>query len=75
MSGISAINSGINGVQQGYASLKQNAHEIANANGSNNQNIGQPMVGLIQDRNQVAASAEVIKASDETLGTLLDIMA
>ena len=72
---IAALQSGVSGIQQGFSSLKQNAHEIANANGGNGQNLASSMVGLIQDRTQVAVNAEVIKAVDDTLGTLLDVMA
>lgn len=72
---ISALHSGVSGIQQGFSSLRQNAHEIANANGGNGKDIASSMVGLIQDRNQVSANAEVIKTVDDTIGTLLDVMA
>jgi len=55
--------------------MKQNAHEIANGNGGKGQDIANSMVGLIQDRNQVAANAEVVKSVDDTIGSLLDVMA
>ena len=72
---ISALQSGLSGIQQGYSSMKQNAHEIANGNGGKGQDIANSMVGLIQDRNQVAANAEVVKSVDDTIGSLLDVMA
>lgn len=75
MSSISTMNSGINGIQQGFSNLRQNAHEIASANGNQTQNIEKPLTNLSQDRNQVAASVEVVKAADEMIGSLLDVMA
>ncbi len=75
MSGISALNSGLSGIQQGYNNLKQDAQAIATANGNPGKKLEEPMVGLIQDRNQVAASAKVVETVDDTIGTLLDVMA
>lgn len=75
MNSIPAMNSGITGIQQGYSNLKQDAQQIASNQGTVNQNTEKALVGLIQDRNQVAASVEVVKAADETIGSLLDVMA
>ncbi len=65
----------LTGIQQGYSNLKQDAQQIASNQGTVNQNTEKALVGLIQDRNQVAASVEVVKAADETIGSLLDVMA
>ncbi len=92
MSGISALNSGLNGIHQGMKRLREDAHEIAKANihdrpqgaagatdaqpsDQNLADIAKPLVGLLEDRTQVAISAKVVKTADEVLGTLLDIEA
>lgn len=92
VSGISALNSGLNGIHTGMKRLKEDAHEIAKANiqdrppaaagttatppaGQGLADIARPLVGLMEDRTQVAISAKVIETADEVLGTLLDIKA
>jgi len=78
MSSISALNSGITGIQRGLNSAASNAAKIASAdsfNSNNPANLAAPMVGLITDRLQIEASAKVVSAVDEMLGTLIDIKA
>jgi hypothetical protein len=70
-----ALTQAINGIQRGLASARDHAEQIASANQFNDGNPGslaEPMVGLIQDRLQVSASAEVLKTVDSMLGSLLD---
>ena len=78
MSSISALNSGITGIQRGLNSAAFNAAKIASAesfNSGNPSDLAKPMVGLITDQLQVEASAKVVKTVDDMLGTLLDIKA
>ncbi|MEW5757791.1 MAG: flagellar biosynthesis protein FlgE [Pseudomonadota bacterium] len=92
MSGISALGSGLAGIQTGLKRLREDAHDIATANikerphdaggptdtppaGHDLTDLARPLVGLIEDRTQVAVSAQVIKTADEVLGTLIDIKA
>ncbi|MDT8386697.1 MAG: hypothetical protein RQ736_04240 [Thiogranum sp.] len=66
----------ITGVQQGVDSARNHASQIASAEqtsgGGNPPRIAESLVGLTQDRLQVSASAEVIKAADAMIGSLLD---
>lgn len=75
MNSITAMNYGIQTIQQGFAGLRSDANAIANANQPGSADITRPLVHLSQDRLEVAMGAKVIKAADDTIGTLLDIMA
>ena len=78
MSGISALNTGIVGIQRGVNSARSHAAQIASAetmNADSPTDLADPLVGLISDRLQVQASAKVVKAIDQMLGSLIDIKA
>ncbi|MDX1636269.1 MAG: flagellar biosynthesis protein FlgE [Marinobacter sp.] len=73
---------GIQGIQDGIQGMDNAARRIARggvdgpqgtANGSGG--LLEPMVDLKLYERSVEASAQVVKTADETLGTLLDIMA
>ena len=73
---------GIQGIQDGIQGMDSAARRIARggvdgpqgtANGSGG--LLEPMVDLKLYERSVEASAQVVKTADETLGTLLDIMA
>lgn len=78
--GILAVqNSAVMGIQQGLNGLRRNAAEIASADqlsqaGSETDLVGS-LVGLQQAETQVQASAKVVSAVDEVLGTLIDTQA
>lgn len=77
MSTISPVQSGIQGIQSGMQNLKQDAQEIA-SNGTTKEessNLQRPLIDLVQDKNEVASATKVVKAADETIGTLVDVMA
>lgn len=75
----SSLQSGLNGVHAGMQQFNSSANTIAaqaaQSPGTDLAVLAESMVDLIQAENQVAASAEVVKASDEILGTLLDVRA
>jgi flagellar hook protein FlgE len=74
MSSIPAIQSAFNGVQSGLQKMQSNSLKIANANTTESSgDITEPLVNLLQNEQQVKASAKVIQTSDEMLGSLLDI--
>ena len=76
MSSISALHSGIQGIQQGLRDLDRNAAKIVSKDQFTSQNasdLTEPLVNLELNKLQVAASAKVIKAVDETIGTILDL--
>ncbi|PHQ26867.1 flagellar biosynthesis protein FlgE [Marinobacter guineae] len=73
---------GIQGIQDGMAGMENAARKIARGGVDGPQgtaegagNLIEPMVDLKIYERSVEASAQVVKTADETLGTLLDIMA
>ncbi len=76
MSTIPAFQSGLNGIQTGLQSLNQNAAKIASAGAlQSNTDITEPLINLLSDELQIKASAKVIEASNNLIGTILDIKA
>lgn len=76
MSTIPAFQSGLNGIQSGLQSLNRNAAKIASADAiQSGADITEPLINLIRDEQQVKASAKVIEASNNLIGTILDIKA
>ena len=78
MSGITAMNTGIIGIQKGLADAKRHADTLASANGLISQDpssMTEAIVGLKEAETQVKASAEVVKATDGLIGTLIDELA
>ena len=73
-----SLNNAASGIYKGLDSLQSNASQIASKatlEGNNEQSLATSLVGLKTSVLQVAASAQVVKAIDETLGTLLDVKA
>ncbi|BES70694.1 hypothetical protein RE428_17120 [Marinobacter nanhaiticus D15-8W] len=74
---------GIQGVQDGMVGMENSARKIARAGADGPQGINaesgnslvEPIVELNLYSRSVEASAQVVKTADETVGTLLDIMA
>jgi len=76
VSSSSVLAAGVQGVQTGMASASDAAGKIARL-GSSEQDgdFVTPLVDLKRSELQVKASASVVKAADEMLGTLIDIKA
>ena len=75
---ISAANLGLQGMQKGMKGIQQNAQQIASSNvekGAATQDVAQPLVEMKLNKLQVEASAKVVQASSDMIGTLLDIKA
>lgn len=75
---VSALSSGVLGIQRGMEGLQRDASKIASAEQlkkDSPESVTEPLVHLVQDRLQVQASARVVKAVDDTIGTLLDTFA
>ncbi|MFC1747573.1 hypothetical protein ACFL2V_02070 [Pseudomonadota bacterium] len=78
---ISAMTLGIQGIQKGMKDLRQNAHEIANANQNNKiatrntTDVTEPLIEMKLNKLQIETSAKVIQTSSDMIGTLLDIKA
>lgn len=63
------------GIQRGLSSAREHAAQITSAAQLNDErpsSLVEPMLGLKQDRLQVQASTEVLKAVDDMLGSLFD---
>ncbi len=78
MNDISALSFGLMGIQRGFEGIRHNAQQVAEATTTLPEpDIGvvKPLVNMISDRTQVEISAKVVKAVDETIGSLLDVMA
>lgn len=73
---------GIQGVQNGMQGMESAARRIARGGEDGPQgsaegagSLAEPIVDLKLYERSVEASAQVVKTADETLGSLLDIMA
>ena len=78
MSSIPALTSGVMGIQKGLDGLSRDAAQIASARQLQNESsadLAEPLTNLTLDKLQVAASAKVVKAASDTMGTLLDVLA
>lgn len=74
----SALYSGVQGYNQGAEKVTRAAVDLSSANNPNREKpvtITQSAVELISGSLQAEASAKVIKAADETLGTIIDTFA
>jgi hypothetical protein len=76
---LSVQNEAVQGIQRGLDGLRKNASEIASADqlnkaGAESDLIGS-LVGLQQSQIQVQASAKVVSAVDNVIGTLIDTVA
>lgn len=75
----SAMNSALLGIQKGLGGMERDAAQVASAGTSNGgdpaTDLTQAMVELQSNRLQVEAAAKVMKAADETLGSIIDILA
>jgi len=73
----SSLNSGLTGIQSGLQQFQQSAQKIASqtiqAPGSDLGQLMQASVDMIKAEHQITASTAVVKASDEVLGSLLDV--
>ena len=76
---LSVQSEAVQGIQRGLDSLRKNASEIASADQLNkageDTDLEGALLGLQQDKVQVQASAKVVSAVDEVIGTIIDIRA
>lgn len=76
---LSVQNSALQGIQRGLDGMRQNAAEIASADQLNragkDTDLETSMVEMNQNKVQVQASAKVVSALDEVIGTLIDTRA
>ena len=76
---LSVQNSALQGIQRGLDGMRQNAADIASADQLNragkDTDLETSMVEMNQNKVQVQASAKVVSALDEVIGTLIDTRA
>ena len=70
---VGAIDQGLSGIAAGFERLDKAAVRVAR-DGAEGDLAGS-MIDLMRARHQVRASAAVIRTADETIGTLLDVLA
>ena len=78
MSGIGALNNALLGIQRGLEGARKNAAEIASAEqftADSPKDLAQSMVELKLNTLQVKASAKAMGIIDDTLGTIIDVLA
>lgn len=81
----SVVNQGLIGMQKSQVSMAQSAQQIAQAGttqradapqaSSQSQDLSEALVNLKAQSQVFDSSAKVVKAADETIGTLLDVRA
>jgi flagellar hook-associated protein FlgK len=76
----SVVNQGLIGMQKSQVSMQQSAQQIAQAGTTQRDNpqandVAEPLINLKVQSQLFDSSAKVVKAADETIGTLLDIKA
>ena len=76
---LSIQNSALQGIQRGLDGMRQNAAEIASADQLNQAgqetDLAGALIGMEENKTQVQASAKVVSALDEVIGTIIDIRA
>ena len=76
---LSVQNSALQGIQRGLEGMRQNAADIASADQLNragmDTDLETSLVQMNQNKFQVQASAKVVSALDEVIGTLIDTRA
>jgi len=69
----------VQGIQRGLDGMRKNASEIASADQLNKAGRDTSLVGSLvdmeQNKIQAQASAKVVSAADEVLGTIIDLRA
>ena len=76
-----SLQTGLSGVSRGFENLQEIASDIAQAGTSNPESINttaeltQSLVDLQEQKQATLAAIKVVNATDEVLGTLLDVTA
>lgn len=78
MSGSINFGNGLTGIRSAIGNMQKAASQISNKETmtvDNTHDLAKSLVGLKVSQLQVSASAQVVKAADDMIGTLLDIKA
>ncbi|MFY0641032.1 MAG: hypothetical protein JXR16_08300 [Bermanella sp.] len=72
-----ALSAGLAGIQKGEQQVTQAAQQVASASTerpvSPNQDVAKALLEEKEGQRQVEASAKVVQAADQTIGSLVDI--
>jgi flagellar hook-associated protein FlgK len=76
----SVVNQGLIGMQKSQSSMLQSAQQVAQAGTTQRDNpqandLAEPLINIKIQSQVFDSSAKVVKAADETIGTLLDVKA
>lgn len=75
--GSGVMNTGLAGIQKGQDQLTQAANKVANANTNrpvnSTQELAEPLMEQDEAQRQVEASAKVVEAGSQMIGSLVDI--
>jgi len=76
----SVVTQGLIGIQNSQSSIQQSAQQIAQASSakptdSKSTDLAEPLINIKAQSQVFDSSAKVIKAANESIGTLLDIKA
>lgn len=73
---IAALNTGVNGINQGLSNLRRDASAVAQAvHGEQNTDVASALVNVKLDTLQIQSSAKVVETVHDMLGSLLDVTA
>lgn len=73
---ISALQSGLAGIQTGFSNLRRDASQIAQATApEGSKDIEESLVNLKLDQLQIAASSKVVETVHDLIGQFLDTKA
>ena len=73
---IAALNTGVNGINQGLSNLRRDASAVAQAvRGEQNTDVASALVNVKLDTLQIQSSAKVVETVHDMLGSLLDVTA
>ena len=79
MAVLSVQSSAVLGIQRGLDDMRKNAADIAStdqlSNAGQETDVVSSLIGMKQNQVQVQASAKVVSAVDEVLGTIIDTRA
>lgn len=69
------LRAGVQGVTRGIARARDAALAVTGPAATSPERYSQAAVGILEARRQVQASAQVVRAADRMLGSLLDVFA
>ncbi|MFQ5470569.1 MAG: hypothetical protein ACE5EH_09730 [Gammaproteobacteria bacterium] len=75
MSNISALNTGLKGIQRGQQKMNEAASKVANPETATSRDpvtVAEPLVDLMMARLETESAIKVVERVNETLGTVID---